>query len=134
MERVLPVLVIIRLRKDLTVNLMHFFSSEHAPTISLSGREIALLDAIRRTGTMGACAADLQLAITDATGKEPRLATLYGTLSDLQRKGLLETSRDSIEETGGRPRRLFNLTKKGRLALDLGEAMASSDASALAPA
>jgi hypothetical protein len=114
-------------------NLIRFFSNEQAPTISLSGREIALLDAVGRAGATGVCAADLQRAIAAVTGKEPRLATLYGAISDLQRKGLLGSA-SSVEETAGRPRRLFKLTRSGRLALNLGEAMASSDASALAPA
>jgi hypothetical protein len=115
------------------VNLINFFSSERAPTISLSGREFALLDAIRRTEPIGACAADLQRAIAAETGKDPRLATLYGAILDLQRKGLVETSGSALAEAGGRPRRLFKLTRNGHLALTLGEAMAS-DASALAPA
>ncbi len=108
-----------------TVNLIQLFRSDRAPAISLTGKEIALLDAVRRTEPTGACAADLQRAIAKETGKEPRLATLYGAISELERKKLLETTASAHPEKGGRPRRLFKLTKNGHLALALGEAIAA---------
>jgi hypothetical protein len=104
---------------------MELFRSEKTSAISLSGREIAVLDAVRKVGPTGACAADLQSAIAAATSKEPRLATLYATILDLQKKGLLEAASSSLPENGGRPRRQFTLTSRGRLAHQLGEEMAS---------
>lgn len=114
-------------------NLLQLFRSDRAPAISLTGKEIALLEAIRMNGSTGVCAADVQRAIAKGTGKEPRLATLYGAIIDLERKGLLEITGSTLPDKGGRPRRLFALTKNGRLALALGEAMAS-DVRPLVPA
>lgn len=108
------------------MNLMELFRSEKTSAVSLSGREIAVLDAVRRCGATGVCAADLQSAIAAATDREPRLATLYATILELQKKGLLEAASTSLPENGGRPRRLFTLTSRGRLAHQLGEEMASA--------
>lgn len=115
------------------MNLLELFRSDRAPAVSLSGKEIAVLEAIRLSGPTGVCAADLQRIIADEIGQEPRLATLYGAITDLERKGLLETAASSLPDRGGRPRRLFALTPRGRLALNLGEAMAA-DAQGLVPA
>ena len=115
------------------MNLLTLFRNEHAPAIALGGREFAVLEAIRRSEPTGACAADLQRLIAEETRKEPRLATLYGAISDLERKGLLATVASAQAIRGGRPRRLFTLTANGRLALALGEAMAK-DAKAPMPA
>lgn len=104
---------------------MHLFRSDWAAEVSLSGREVALLEAVRIAGPTGACAADLQRVIGKEIGKEPRLATLYGAITDLERKGLLQIVASDQPTNGGRPRRLFALTKNGRLALTLGEAMAN---------
>ena len=115
------------------MKLMQLYRNDRAAAISLSGREIAVLAAVRKNGRTGVCAADLQRTIAKETGKEPRLATLYGTIADLERKSLLATEESVLPKNGGRPRRLFKLTENGQLALSLGEAMVA-DSRSLIPA
>jgi DNA-binding PadR family transcriptional regulator len=93
--------------------------------LSISAKEIAVLDAIRSHGRSGACCADLQETILAHTGKEPRIATLYSVLAELERKGLIEAIASAQHEKGGRPRQVYVLTESGRRAIALGEAMVS---------
>lgn len=115
------------------VNLISLFRSDRSAAISLTGKEIAVLEAVKRNEATGVCAADIQRILSVELGKEARLATLYGAISDLERKNLIEESGFSPPDQGGRPRRLFKLTENGRLAHALGEAMAGS-ALSFAPA
>ena len=101
-----------------TIHLFHAASSK----IGISAKEIAALKAIWEMGGQ-ACCADLQEKITEHTGKEPRIATLYGLLTDMERKGLIEPFHTSQHDKGGRPRQLYQLTESGRQAIALGEAM-----------
>ena len=91
--------------------------------MSISAKEIAVLDAIRSHGRDGASCADLQETILAHTGKEPRIATLYTVLSELERKGLIEPFASAQHEKGGRPRQVYVLTESVRRAIALGEAM-----------
>lgn len=83
-----------------------------------------MLDAIDVFGHRGASCADLQEKILEQTSKEPRIATLYHLLTDLERKGLIEPFESVQHERGGRPRQMFRVTESGRRAISLGEAMA----------
>lgn len=107
------------------MSLLKLFGSDKASTIALTGRDIAILEAVRRNAT-GICAADVLSAIEAETGKEIRLATLYNTILELEKKGLIKEIGSSASENGGRPRRLFAITPTGRLALTLGEQMADA--------
>jgi PadR family transcriptional regulator len=103
------------------VTLTQLFFNSEGPTVSLTAKQLAVLAAIHDLGPVGACCADLQWKIAADCGHEPRLATLYSILSDLERKGLLKTIDLALPENGGRPRRLYQLTKVGARALSLGE-------------
>ena len=94
--------------------------------IGITAKEIATLEAVRSLGTRGACCADLQETILAHTGKEPRIATLYDLLTELERKGLIEPFQSVHHDNGGRPRQVYRLTDSGRHAIALGEAMAGS--------
>ncbi|MDP3254910.1 MAG: helix-turn-helix transcriptional regulator [Bosea sp. (in: a-proteobacteria)] len=104
---------------------MKLFGSDKASKISLDGRDIAILEAVKR-GRSGICTADILAMIEKETGKEIRLATVYNTVLDLEKKGLIKTSGSSSADNGGRPRRLFSITSTGNLALTLGEEIANS--------
>jgi PadR family transcriptional regulator, regulatory protein PadR len=53
--------------------------------------------------------------ITDATGREVALGSIYATLERLASKGLVEsTLGESTPERGGRAKRYFSLTARGR--------------------
>jgi DNA-binding MarR family transcriptional regulator len=93
--------------------------------MSITAKEIAVLDAIRSHGRTGACCADLQETILAHTGKKPQIATLYAILAELERKGLIEHFASAQHKKGGRPRQAYVLTDSGRLAIDLGEAIVS---------
>ncbi|MEA2936877.1 MAG: Transcriptional regulator PadR-like family [Alphaproteobacteria bacterium] len=109
------------------MNLISLFQT--APTsIGISAREIAVLECIRALGNRGGCCADLQEQILQHTGKEPRIATLYALLTELDRKGLVEPFESIQHEKGGRPRQVYRLTEAGRQAIALGVAMAQSHA------
>lgn len=107
------------------MSLLKLFGSDKASAIALNGRDIAILEAVRRSRA-GICTADVLSMIEKETGKEIRLATVYNTILDLEAKGLIKTSGSASSENGGRPRRLFSITATGELALSLGERMASS--------
>jgi len=92
--------------------------------MSITAKEIAVLDAIRSHGRAGACCADLQETILTHIGKKPGIATLYAILAELERKGLIEHFASAQHKKGGRPRQ-YVLTESGRLAIDLGEAIVS---------
>lgn len=106
------------------MNLTQLFFNSEGPSVSLTSKHLAVLAGIEALGPVGACCADLQRKIEADCGSEPRLATLYSILSDLERKGLLKTIDLALPENGGRPRRLYQVTKAGRRALALGEAIA----------
>lgn len=104
------------------VNLIELFFNSEGPSVSLTSKHLAVLAGTHALGPVGACCADLQRKIkADCGGNQPRLATLYSILSDLERKGLLKTVDLTLPENGGRPRRLYQITKAGRRALALGE-------------
>lgn len=102
------------------VSLFQLFNSDKATTIALNGRDIAILEAVRLNPT-GICAADVVTLIERETGKEPRLATVYNAILDMERKGLIKAGGTATGGNGGRPRRLYLLTPTGELALQLGE-------------
>lgn len=111
----------------MTLDLIRLFQA--APSsIGISAKEIAALEAIRAIGIQGACCADLQEKIAEHTGKEPRIATLYGLLTEMERKGLIAPFQTSQHDKGGRPRQVYRLTESGRRAIALGEAMVESHA------
>lgn len=109
------------------MNLMSLFNGTDTVSVSLSGKEIAILDAVHQLGSVGICAADLQAALAAANSKNPRVATVYSAILGLERKGLLSVVSSSLPEKGGRPRRLFAMTERGRLAHQLGAAIASDN-------
>ncbi|MFC5505181.1 PadR family transcriptional regulator [Bosea massiliensis] len=112
-------------RKESSVSLLQLFRSDKASTIALSGREIAVLEAIRLNPT-GICAADILTLIEEQTGKQPRLATVYDTILGLEKKNLIRSSGISSAPNGGRPRKLFELTEIGQKALDFAGSMAGA--------
>ena len=103
------------------------WGDRHAPGLSihLDGRHFAVLEALSRSED-GVCAADAATAIEAAIGREVRLPTVYDTVLDLERLGLIAQSGTSRADTGGRSRRLFRPTDSGRMAMELGHAMARS--------
>jgi len=107
------------------LNLISLFKGASSK-IGVNAKEIATLEAIRALGASGACCADLQEKILEHTGKEPRIATLYDLLTELERKGLIEPFQSVHHDNGGRPRQVYRLTESGRKAIALGEAMAGS--------
>jgi len=54
------------------------------------------------------------------------LATLYSLLADLELKGLTKKVDVVMAANGGRPRRLYQLTRAGVAALRLGESIAQN--------
>ena len=106
------------------MNLTQLFFNSEGPTVSLTAKHLAVLAGVRVLGPVGACCADLQRKIHADCGHEPRLATLYSLLADLERKGLLKTVDLAPPDNGGRPRRLYQLTNAGLRAIALGETIA----------
>jgi hypothetical protein len=115
--------VTIHKAKETRVNLTQLFFNSEGPSVSLTSKDLAVLAGVHALGPVGACCADLQRKIQADCGHPPRLATLYSILSDLERKGLLKTIDLALPENGGRPRRLYQITKAGRRGLALGEAI-----------
>jgi hypothetical protein len=113
----------IRNTEVIRVNLTELFFNGEGPSVSLTSKHLAVLAGIHALGPVGACCADLQRKISADCGSQPRLATLYSILSDLEQKGLLKTVDLALPENGGRPRRLYQITKAGRRAIALGEAI-----------
>lgn len=105
------------------MNLTQLFFNSEGPSVSLTSKHLAVLAGTHALGPVGACCADLQRKIKADCGNQPRLATLYSILADLERKGLLKTVDLAAPENGGRPRRLYQITKAGHRALALGEAI-----------
>ena len=107
------------------MTLTRYFFKSSGPVPNLSGKHWAVMSALHLLGPVGACCADLQrLIAADCGGEEPRLATIYTLLLDLERRGLVTPIDAVLAGTGGRPRRLHKLTKAGAKALTLGETMA----------
>ena len=65
--------------------------------------------------------------ISDKTGREMNISAIHAVLRRLEEKGLLKSRMGgSTNERGGRRKRLFTLTKEGKLALDEINAIRSS--------
>lgn len=105
--------------------LSKLFFERNAPAITLSIKELSILDIIKIKGESGICAADVASAISDENKKEPRLSTVYNIVLDLEKKGLIAQSGVADSE-GGRPRRIFSITKLGNDSLNIGRSIYSN--------
>ena len=95
------------------------------PKISVSENEFIVLDLVAKFNESGICTADMQVELAKLTGKEWRMATLYGLITELGSKRLIQNSALSHPDNGGRPRKLYSLTEGGQLAQRLGEQLVS---------
>lgn len=103
------------------MTLASLFFDTKGPSVSLTAKDLAVLDGLRELGPVGACCADLQRKLAQDCGQTPRLATLYALILRLEQKGLIEHIDMAASENGGRRSRLYQITKAGSRALDLGE-------------
>jgi DNA-binding PadR family transcriptional regulator len=108
-----------RKTEDWKVNLARLFFESRGPAVSLTAKELAVLDSVRALETP-TCCSELQRKLRQDCGQEPRLATLYSVLIELERKGLLKTVDSVTPENGGRPSRRYKITAVGENAIDLG--------------
>lgn len=84
---------------------------------SLGELEQLLMLAVARLGG-DAYGAAIQKVVEETAGREATIATIYVTLVRLEKKGLVESRRESPTPTrGGKAKRCFTLTRKGVAAL-----------------
>jgi len=84
---------------------------------SLGEFEQIVLLAILRLGE-AAYGVTIRTEIADCTQREPSRGALYTTLDRLEEKGLVQSRLgDPTPERGGRAKRYFTVTKRGRAAL-----------------
>jgi PadR family transcriptional regulator PadR len=85
--------------------------------LSLGEFEQVVLLAIMRVGE-NAYGVTIRTEIAVCTGREPAPGALYTTLDRMESKGLVQsTLGDPTPQRGGRAKRYFIVTKKGRAAL-----------------
>lgn len=61
--------------------------------------------------------ADIHEQLEKVARREASLPAIYVTLARLERKGYLHSRESTAPERGGRPRRLFSVTRSGAAAL-----------------
>ncbi len=72
--------------------------------------------ALARVGE-GAYGVPVHEEILTTTGRDVSIASVYVTLSRLDRKGLVRSTHERRDQARGRPRRFFTLTQRGWRAL-----------------
>lgn len=90
--------------------------------VDLGGRDIAVLFVVDASPD-GICVADTLTSLEGNIGRQVRLSTVYDTVLNLERKGLVRRVGKSRAENGGRPRQLYGITEMGRTALCLARRM-----------
>ena len=84
---------------------------------SLTDFELLILLALLRIGP-GAHTAAVQEVLADRGGRSVTLGSLYNTLMRMEDRGLVESALgDPTPERGGKAKRLYVVTERGRTAL-----------------
>lgn len=85
--------------------------------ISLGEFEQIVLLTILRLGE-NAYGVTIRAEITACTGREPAPGALYNTLDRMEEKGLVQSQLgDPTPQRGGRAKRYFTVTRRGRVAV-----------------
>jgi len=91
----------------------------------LGGLELTVLLSVARLGD-GAHGLGVRRDVSSLRGHDYSVGAIYTTLGRLEEKGLLRsTSTDPIPVRGGRSRRQFHVSAKGRVALRAAERLAA---------
>jgi DNA-binding PadR family transcriptional regulator len=106
------------------VSLMSLLFVSTEPQIFPSAKELAILEVISSLEPNGSCCADVQREVRATLGREPRLASLYQLLKSLKSKGLIGEA-ETATSNGGRPRRVYRLTSRGREILSMSRSLIS---------